>query len=414
MKVISDLHIHGRFSRATSKELTIPNLEKYARMKGINLLGTGDFTHPEWFKELKKELTFNNGVLQTKTGFNFIPQTEVSLIYTDLGKGRRIHHLILAPDLEIASQITEAFKKRGRIDYDGRPIFKIKSPELVEMMQSISPNIEIIPAHIWTPWFGMLGSMSGFDSLKECFQEKSSKIHAIETGLSSDPLMNWRIKELDNKSIVSFSDLHSFWPWRIGRECTIFDLPKLNYDSILKAIREQKIDETIEFFPEEGKYHYDGHRNCGIVMSPQETKKHKGICPKCGKNLTVGVAYRVEELADREEGFKTPNAKPFRHLIPLSELISGGLGTGVATQKVWKVYYDLQKLGNEMQIMLEIPKEKLLKVVDERIADLIIKNREQKIKVEPGYDGVYGKPVFDGNKKEEKEYVPKQKSLGDY
>jgi uncharacterized protein (TIGR00375 family) len=298
MKVISDLHIHGRFSRATSKELTIANLEKYARMKGLNLLGTGDFTHPEWYSELKKDLTYEDGVLKTKNRFCFIPQTEISLMYTQGGKGRRIHQVVLAPDLEVVSQITDELKKRGRVDYDGRPIFKIPSPEFVGMMHSISDKIEVIPAHVWTPWFGTFGSMSGFDSLKECFLDKVNKIHAIETGLSSDPAMNWRIKELDNKSIVSFSDLHSFWPWRMGRECTIFDVAKINYDLILKAIREQKVVETIEFFPEEGKYHYDGHRNCDIVMSPKETKKHKGICPKCGKNLTVGVAYRVEELAE--------------------------------------------------------------------------------------------------------------------
>ncbi len=414
MKVISDLHIHGRYSRATSVQLNIANLEKYAKMKGLNLLGTGDFTHPKWYSDLKKDLEFSEGVLKTKTGFCFLPQTEVSLIYTDVGKGRRIHHIILAPDLEIAAQITEAFKKRGRVDYDGRPIFKITSPELVEMMHSISSKIEIIPAHIWTPWFGMLGSMSGFDSLKECFQEKTNKIHAIETGLSSDPAMNWRIKELDNKSIVSFSDLHSFWPWRIGRECTLFEVNKINYDSILKAIREQKVVETIEFFPEEGKYHYDGHRNCGIVMNPKETKKHKGICPKCKRPMTLGVAYRVEELADREEGYKPSTAKPFKSLIPLSELIAGGLGVGVATQKTWKVYHDLQKLGNEMQVMLEASKEKLVKAAGERIAELIIKNREQKIKIEPGYDGVYGKPVFNGNIKKEVKYKPKQKSLGEF
>ncbi|MBD3361996.1 DNA helicase UvrD [Candidatus Woesearchaeota archaeon] len=409
MKVISDLHIHGKYSRATSKELTIPNLEKYARMKGLNLLGTGDFTHPKWNTELKKDLVFDDGILKTATGFCFIPQTEISLIYTDSGKGRRIHHVILAPDLETADQITETFKKRGRVDYDGRPIFKIKSPELVEMMHSISDKIEIIPAHIWTPWFGMLGSMSGFDSLKECFQEKSSKIHAIETGLSSDPAMNWRIKELDNRSILSFSDLHSFWPWRIGRECTILDLKKLNYASVLNAIRNQEIKETIEFFPEEGKYHYDGHRNCNVVMSPKETEKHKGICPACKKPLTKGVAYRVEKLADREEGCKPKNAKPFKRLIPLSEIIAGRLGVGVATQKVWKVYHDLQKLGNEIEILLEIPKEKLLKAVDEKLADLIIRNREQKIKIQPGYDGLYGKPIFN-NTAVKKEVKPKKQA----
>jgi len=409
MKAIADLHIHGRYSRATSKQLSIKTLEKYARMKGINLLGTGDFTHPKWNTELKKELSPEDGILKTKTGFCFIPQTELSLIYTDKGKGRRIHHVILAPDLETVDQITEALKKRGRVDYDGRPIFKIPSPELVEMMQSINNKIELIPAHIWTPWFGMLGSMSGFDSLKDCFEEKSSKINAIETGLSSDPPMNWRIKELDDKAIVSFSDLHSFWPWRMGRECTIFDAKKINYESILKAIRNKEVKETIEFFPEEGKYHYDGHRNCGIVMSPKQTKKHKGICPVCKKPLTKGVAYRVEELADREPGYKPKTAKPFRHLIPLSEIIAGATGAGIATQKTWKIYTGLQKIGNEMQILLETPEEKLAQIAGEKIAKLIIKNRKQKIKVEPGYDGVYGKPVFN-NSEGKKEVKPKKQA----
>lgn len=414
MRIIADLHIHGKYSRATSKELTIANLEKYAKLKGLNLLGTGDFTHPKWNSELKKDLEADDGILKTRSGFCFIPQTEISLVYTEQGKGRRIHHLILAPDLEIVSQITESLKKRGRIDYDGRPIFKITSPELAEMMHSISDQIEIIPAHSWTPWFGVFGSMSGFDSLKECFQEKTNKINAIETGLSSDPSMNWRIKELDDKSIVSFSDAHSFWPWRIGRECTVFDLAKINYDSLIKAIREQKIAETIEFFPEEGKYHYDGHRNCNVVMSPQETKKHKGICPRCRRPLTIGVAHRVEELAEREDGFRPKTAKPFKRLIPLSEVIAGGLGTTVATQKTWQVYNNLQKLGNEIQVLLEVNKEKLIKVAGERIAELIIKNREQKIKVEPGYDGVYGKPIFNGDIKKEIKHSPAQKSLKEF
>jgi len=431
MDVIADLHIHGRYSRATSKDLTIANLEKYARIKGVNLLGTGDFTHPKWSEELKKELIYSDGVLKTKTDFCFIPQTEISLVYTDYGKGRRVHHVILAPDLEIAEQITEAFKKRGRVDYDGRPIFKITSPELVEMMHSISDKTEIIPAHVWTPWFGMLGSMSGFNSLKECFQEKANKIHAIETGLSSDPAMNWRISELDNRSILSFSDLHSFWPWRLGRECTIFDLKKINYDSILQAIREQKVKETIEFFPEEGKYHYDGHRNCGIVMSPKETKKAKGICPQCRKPMTLGVAYRVEELADREEGFKPVTAKPFKSLIPLSELISGGVGAGVASQKTWKVYNELQTIGNELHILLNASHEEIKQIAGEKIAELVIMNRNQQIKITPGYDGEYGHPIF-GNetkerkvtvkktaeketeKKEVKKQTPAQKSLGEF
>jgi len=409
MKIISDMHIHSRYSRACSKQLSIANLEKYAKIKGLNLLGTGDFQHPEWQKELKKELTDDGtGIAKTKNGFSFVYSTEVSLIYTD-GKGRRIHLVTIAPNMETVEQITEALGKRGRLDYDGRPIFKITCPEYVEMMRRINPDIEVIPAHIWTPWFGLFGSMSGFDSMTEAFKDQSKHIHAIETGLSSDPPMNWRIKELDDKAIVSFSDLHSFWPWRMGRECTIFDAKKINYESILKAIRNKEVKETIEFFPEEGKYHYDGHRNCGIVMSPKQTKKHKGICPVCKKPLTKGVAYRVEELADREPGYKPKTAKPFRHLIPLSEIIAGATGAGIATQKTWKIYTGLQKIGNEMQILLETPEEKLAQIAGEKIAKLIIKNRKQKIKVEPGYDGVYGKPVFN-NSEGKKEVKPKKQA----
>ena len=420
MDVIADLHIHGRYSRATSKDLTIANLEKYALMKGINLLGTGDFTHPKWSEELKKELTYSDGVLKTKTGFCFIPQTEISLIYTQGGRGRRIHNIVLAPDLEVAAQITEALKKRGRVDYDGRPIFKIPCPEFVEMMQSISDKTEVIPAHAYTPYFGVFGSMSGFNSLKECFLDKVNKVHAIETGLSSDPSMNWRIPELDNRSIVSFSDLHSFWPWRLGRECTIIEAKKIDYDSVLRAIREQNIKETIEFFPEEGKYHYDGHRDCGIVMSPKETKKVKGICPKCGKPMTLGVAYRVEELAEREEGYKPASAKPFRSLIPLAELIAGGLGTGVASQKMWKTYNELIKIGNELHILLNSSHEEIKQIAGEKIAELVIMNRNQQIKITPGYDGEYGHPIFGNEEKKEKretkeiKITKKQKSLSEF
>jgi len=224
MKIISDLHMHSRYSRACSKDLSIKTLEKYAKIKGVNLLGTSDFAHPEWIKELKSELIEDSsGVLKTKNGFPFILSNELSLMYTDLGKGRKVHNVILAPNFEVVDQITDELKKRGRIDYDGRPIFKIPCPEFVEMLHSISKDIEIIPAHIWTPWFGMFGMSSGFNSLKDAFQEKVKSIHAIETGLSSDPVMNWRIKELDKISLLSFSDSHSYWPWRLGREATVFD-----------------------------------------------------------------------------------------------------------------------------------------------------------------------------------------------
>ena len=418
MKIISDLHIHSRFSRATSKNLNIENLEKYARIKGLDLLGTGDFTHPEWLKELKKELTEDEtGILKTKTGFNFLLQTEISLIYTQDGKGRRVHNIILAKNFDIVEQINTALRRRGRLDYDGRPIFGIPCPEFVEMMKSIDKDIEIIPAHIWTPWFSLFGSNSGFDSVKDCFKEKAKEIHAIETGLSSDPAMNWRLSQLDNLSIVSFSDLHSYWPWRIGREATVFDC-KLNYMEIINCLKNKKIDMTIEVDPNYGKYHLDGHRACDVCMEPGDAIKNKDICPKCGKKLTIGVLHRVEELADREEGYKPKDAVPFKSLIPLSEILASLIGTSVATQKTWKEYNNLiGKFGSELNILLNVEKEELSKSAGENIADAIMKNREGRIKIKPGYDGVYGEPVFEEKileKKKENKVRQVQKGLGDF
>ncbi|MBM3199833.1 DNA helicase UvrD [Candidatus Woesearchaeota archaeon] len=410
MRLISDLHIHSRFSRACSKDLTIPNLEKYAKIKGLNLLGTGDFTHPLWIKELKNNLEEEgSGVLKTKTGFKFILQTEISLIYSQGGKGRRIHNLILAPNLEVVSQISEALGKRGRLDYDGRPIFKIPCPEFVEMMMKISKDVEVIPAHCWTPWFALFGSNSGFDSLQECFQDQTKNIHAIETGLSSDPPMNWRLSQLDKMSVLSFSDSHSFWPWRLGREATIFDID-LSYKNILKAIRTREgLSATVEVDPNFGKYHLTGHRDCNVKLSPKESLKHKNICPKCGKPLTVGVLQRVEELADRPEGFKPKDAKPFHSVIPLSEIISTILGKAVSSKAVSESYDKLIKnFGSEFNILLDVPLDELRKVVNERLADAIIRNRNHEITISAGYDGVYGEPILDNNSPG---VVKKQKSL---
>ena len=312
MKVISDLQVHSRFSRATSKQLNLENLEKFARIKGLNLLGTGDITHPEWLKELKQGLTEDDtGILKSKSGFSFVLQGEVSNIYTQDGKGRRIHNLILAKNFEIAEQIQEALKKKGRIDYDGRPIFGFNCIELVEMMKNIDEKIEIIPAHAWTPWFSLFGSMSGFDSVEECYKDQTKHIHAIETGLSSDPAMNWRLSQLDKFTLVSNSDAHSFWPWRIGREANVFDID-LTYDNLINAIRNKKgFLYTIEVDPNYGKYHLDGHRACNVCLEPKESLKNNNICPKCKKPLTVGVLQRVEQLADRDEGFKPKKRNPF-------------------------------------------------------------------------------------------------------
>lgn len=397
MKIISDLHIHGKYSQATSKDLTIQNLEKYARIKGVNLLGTGDFTHPLWIKELKNSLSEDStGILKTRTGFPFLLQTEISLVYSQAGKGRRVHNIVFAPNFDVVAQITEYLLTKGRIDYDGRPIFKIPCPEFVESLRHISPDIEVIPAHCWTPWFSMFGSNSGFNSVEECFQDQSKNIHAFETGLSSDPPMNWRLSQLDRYSIVSFSDSHSFWPWRIGREATVFDLKELSYKGIIGSLRSHEVDMTIEVDPSYGKYHYDGHRNCSVCLSPVESRKLKGICPKCGKPLTIGVAARVEELADREEGFMPGNAKPFKSIIPLSELIAAVIKSPVASKKVWGVFNALiAGYGNEFDVLLNAEPESLSKVADEKIIDAVIRNRNMQLRVRPGYDGVYGVPMLD-------------------
>ena len=390
-EIIADLHIHSRFARACSKAIDIPNLVKYAKIKGIGLLGTADFQHPEWSKELEV-LEEREGLLYFQ-GFPFIWQTEISLVYSQGGKGRRVHLVILAPSGEVVKQITEFLGSKGRLDYDGRPIFGFSSIELVEAMEKISKDIEIIPAHCMTPWFGVFGSKSGFDSLKECFGEKVEKIHAVESGMSADPEMLRNFSFLNEKAVVSFSDSHSFWPWRIGRESTVFT-GEFSYNNILKQIRENSFKATVETEPAYGRYHWDGHRNCDFSCSPEETRKLKGICPKCGRQLTVGVEYRVEELADQNsEQF---NNKPYYKLLPLHELIALAKASTLASKKTWQVYNQLiGKFENEFNILLHAGKAELARFLsDERIIDLIILNRQGRIKVKPGYDGEYGQAVL--------------------
>jgi len=419
MQIISDLHLHSKYSRATSKDLDIEHLEKWAKIKGLNLLGTGDFTHPKWIEELKSKLEDDgSGILKTKTGMNFLMQTEVSLIYSDAGKGRRIHNIILAPNIEISEQVTEYFKKKGRVDYDGRPIFKIPCDEMTYELIKISKDIEVIPAHIWTPWFALLGSMSGYDKVKDAFKDQTKNIHALETGLSSDPEMNWRLSQLDPFALVSFSDSHSFWPWRIGREATLFELKDMTYNNLIKALRtKQGLTGTVEVDPSYGKYHFDGHRLCKVCLSPKESLKIRNICPRCGKKLTIGVAHRVDELADRQEGYRPKDAKDFKKLIPLSEIIASLLGAGVATKKVWDEFNKLiDKFGNELNILLNVPESELKKATDNKIAEIILKNRQGKINIQPGYDGEYGVPIF--SDKDKKEIITsikkKQTSLSDF
>ena len=423
MRVVSDFHIHGRFSRATSKQLDIPSLEKWARVKGLDLLGTGDFTHPEWLKEIKGSLEEDGtGILKTKSGFNFILQTEISNIFTQDGKGRKVHNVILAPSIEVVEQIRAELLKIGRLDYDGRPIFGMSCIRLVEMMKGIDRRIEVIPAHVWTPWFALFGSKSGFDSVEECFRDQARHIFALETGLSSDPAMNWRLSKLDKYALVSNSDCHSFWPWRIGREANVFEMDRLTYDGFIRVMKEKdpkRFLHTIEVDPSYGKYHLDGHRNCNVCMEPKESLKHRDTCPKCGRPLTIGVLHRVEELADRPEGFRPKGAIPFKSLMPLSEIIAAGLGTKLlASQKVWGVYNSLTRaFGNELKVLLEAPREELERVAGEKIAGYIIIVREGELRVKPGYDGVYGEPAFEGRAERDKAGKfegKKQKSLMDF
>jgi len=398
MRIIGDFHIHGPYAQACSKNTTIDLMEKNSKIKGLNLLGTGDCLHPKWFDLINSNLSDGgSGILKSKSDFPFVWQTEISLMYSHNGKGRRIHHIVLFPNKDIVIQVRDLLLKRGRLDYDGRPIFGINSIEFVDMMRSISEDIEIIPSHIWTSWFSIFGSKSGFDSVEECFEDRARYIHALETGISSDPLMNRRISKLDKYNLVSFSDPHSMHPSRLGRESTIFDLKSLSYKNLIHAIRTgEGLTGTIESPPAYGKYHIDGHRVCNISMNHSESKKLNKICPVCKKEMTIGVDYRINELADREIPKNVPN---FLEVIPLHELISSFYSIKLLSSKKVSEVYDLliKNFNTEYNILLDVPFEKLKMVVDEKLAHLIVLNRENKLKISPGYDGVYGKIVLDSN-----------------
>jgi len=373
----------------------LKNLEKWARVKGVSLLGTGDFTHPIWIKELKDNLKEDgSGILKSASGFPFMLQTEISLIYTDMGKGRKIHNLVYAPDFEAVEKITEWLKTRGRVDYDGRPIFGIMCDEFVERLKDIDERIEIIPAHIWTPWFSLFGANSGYDKIEDCFKDMTKHIFALETGLSSDPEMNWRVSALDRYTLVSNSDLHSFWPWRMGREANVFELKEVSYKNIINTIKtKQGFKETLEVDPSFGKYHFTGHAKCAISLSGKESKAIGNICPKCKGKLTVGVEQRVEELADRKPGFILRSGLPFSRLIPLSDILSAVLKKAVATKTVWTAYHSLVGKGiSELDVLRKLPEQEIEQRTTGEIAKAIMLNREGKVKIIPGYDGVYGIP----------------------
>ncbi|MEM3578866.1 MAG: endonuclease Q family protein [Candidatus Bathyarchaeia archaeon] len=405
MRIIADLHIHGRYSRATSQGMHIKEIAHFAKIKGLNLVGTGDFTHPKWLKELQETLTQDADSGLYKVANNpespvyFMITTEVSTIFTFEEEVKKIHHVILTPSIETAIQINERLGKYGDLTVDGRPTLDMSAPQLVEEVMEVSSENMVFPAHAWTPWFSIFGAFSGFNSAEDCYQDMTKHIHALETGLSSDPPMNWRLSKLDKFTLVSNSDSHSYWPWRMGREANVFELKRISYKEVLDAIRTKdktRFKFTIETDPAYGKYHWTGHRNCHVSLSPKEAIKLGNICPVCRKKLTKGVEQRVEELADRPEDFVPKNAIGYMHLLPLSEIIATALRVdSPSTQQVWNVYNRLiEKFGDEYTVLIDASKQALTEATNQRIAEAITRVRERKIRVVPGYDGVYGQPII--------------------
>jgi len=389
---IADFHIHSKYSRATSRDMDVEHIVDWAKTKGIDVIGTGDFTHPSWRRELKAKLKKHADGLYDYKGIRFILTAEVSNMYKKNSRGRRIHTVVFAPDFETADKISDEFKKRGNIISDGRPIFGFDAKDVVKIALNASKDSFIVPAHIWTPWFSVFGSMSGFDSIEECYEEEAGNIYALETGLSADPAMCWRVSALDKYSLISNSDAHS--PAKLGREANVFDT-ELSYRAIIDALKakdRKRFLYTIEFFPEEGKYHYDGHRDCNVCFAPKKTRACGGICPACGKPLTIGVMNRVEQLADRPEGFIHSSATPFKSLVPLIEIISAVQGKGVASKAVKSEYQKaIDFFGNEFNVLLYANPEELFSRLGERTAEAVLNIRKGDVDVCPGYDGVYGK-----------------------
>ena len=415
MRFIADLHIHSKYSRATSREMSPESIWKWAQLKGITVIGTGYFTHPKWFQELNEKIEpTGNGLFKLKKDFqkndipdsckgdvSFLLSAEISCIYSKNGKTRKIHSLIFVPDFKDAAKINIALSKIGNLAADGRPILGLDAKELLKIVLEASPDAMLVPAHAWTPHFSVFGAVSGFDSLEECFEDLAPYIHAIETGLSSDPAMNRRLSALDKITLISNSDAHS--PSKIGREANIFDT-EISYRAITDAIKTRKgFLGTIEFFPEEGKYHYDGHRLCKISLTPTETIKHNFLCPVCNKKVTIGVMHRVGKLADRKEGFKPVNAPPYHSIIPLIEIISEVLKVGVNSKKVNNEYQKLlQNLGNEFKILMDIPLDEIEKAGSLVLREAISLMRSGNIHIAPGYDGEFGKiKIFEKVEREE-------------
>ena len=405
MKYAADLHIHSPHSRATSPQLTLPNLAHWAKLKGIDLLATGDFTHPAWFAELRENLVESAEGLYTYDGVSFVVGSEVACMAEQGGRSRRVHVLIFAPGLDAAERVNAALGPHGDLESDGRPMLRLTPRDLLNLLLDVDERCLLLPAHVWTPWFGVYGSKSGFDSLAECFGDDAPRILAVETGLSADPAMCWRMAELDDVAIVSFSDAHSL-P-NLARELTVLD-GELSYGGLVESMRTQSIAYTVEFFPEEGKYYHSGHRKCGVRFTPSEAERHGGRCPSCGRGLTLGVSQRVERLATRRPSALERNdgmvrgdvgRPPFRSLIALRTLIAENMRLGVNTKSVRAEYMRLaREFGSELALLIHVPVPDIARAAGEPLASAIDRVRRGQVSIVPGYDGVYGQvSVEDAN-----------------
>ncbi len=403
----ADLHFHSKYSRAVSPDMSLDGLNQGAKLKGLTILGTGDFTHPLWFKELQSRLRVDEsapGFYRLDAGDNsdsvrFMLTCEVSTLCSTPDGAKKVHHILHVPDLEQVQQINDVLSKRGNLAADGRPMFgKTMPAELVELVRSASSDVVVVPAHAWTPWFSVFGSKSGFDSMGAAYGDQVRHIFAYETGISSDPAMNWRVSTLDAFTPMSNSDSHSNVPWRLGRECNAFEFNEgtLSYAALWNAVRHKDpahFKFTIETPPAYGKYHWDGHRACGFSCPPSRTRQLDGVCPKCGKPLTIGVEYRVEQLADRPQGYVPKDAIPFKHLLPLHELLSAVLGVGLASKKVQSAADGLiANAGTELSVLLDMPEEQAAAIAGVKMARALAANRAGTIDVTPGFDGEYGVP----------------------
>lgn len=456
MELIVDLHIHSHYSRATSPDSNLEGLYRWGKIKGINIIGAGDFTHPMWFAELKEKLTpAEPGLFRLREDISseidktlpasvrnnlirFILTVEISTIYSKTGKVRKLHNLVIAPSFETAATINSQLERIGNLKADGRPILGMDSKRLLQITLDTDKRAMFIPAHIWTPWFAMFGSKSGFNSITEAFEELAPEVRAIETGLSSDPFMNWRLDELQNIAIISNSDAHS--PQKLGREATIIHLHddvgagssgpnvgitvmkaertsplrNLSYDFIINAIRtnDERLIGTIEFFPQEGKYHFDGHRACNVKFTPIETKAHKGICPVCKNPLTIGVDYRVGEIANHPDGYKPEHHKVVEYIIPLTEILAEMHGVKSPSKKVWADFDRMiAAIGNEFDILRKIPVSEISKLGFPELAKIIDRMRHGDVFIDPGYDGVYGVIKVFNNKIDRTQQLSSQMSL---